>query len=751
MTAIKNNADFNKEVEKLDKTISIMEKGIISSEEQIKKLRSEMRKFNPAVDNVGLLYAMQETEEIYCKKIRDYERNKGNPYFSSIGIIFKNGDGQNNKFYIGKCSISGENNAEIEVIDWRTPIASVYYDGRLGEVSYEAPEGTVECTLTNKRMYTIKDGILQEFSDVDVTANDELLKPYLNASSDNRLKNIISTIQAEQNRVIRANIKNPLIVQGVAGSGKTTAALHRIAYLVYDNEKTLKPSDFMIIAPNKLFLDYISEVLPDLGVENVNQLTFEEFASEYLEVNLNLKSTNTVLLNAIEPSEKCSKSNNMLLEIAALKSSLKYKDAIDNFLSKIEELSLPDAQLNVADVVIASKEELLQIYREECSSKSLSLDEKFKLFLTRLSSYIQKNYEKIENIIIAKRSEKIEELKRKKLSDDEFYEEKLKVFDEYEYRESLKNNGKKLISQYGKLRKKRNVLQYYSCFIEQLEKYVNYYNDNVIEQLKEYHKESKNQFDIEDLPAMMYIKKKLDGKKQKHMAKHIVIDEAQDYSAFQIFVLKEILENESMTILGDIAQGIYSYRGTNDWNYINEMVFGDKANIVVLDKSYRTTMEIMNLGNSIIEKANIDSKFTKAVPVIRNGVPIQIQKKNSFSEIVASIKSTLNQLVNERKNIAIITKNFAEAKKIHKSLSSVTDMNIQIVSEKVKDYQGGIVVIPSYLSKGLEFDSVIITNANDEMYLENEMDAKLLYVAVTRAMHTLNIFYTGDITKLISK
>lgn len=749
MMNIENKKDFKEEVKKLEKTIDTMQTEIISYQERVSNVREKIKKFNPATDNVGLLFVMQEEEYICQNRIRDYQKNKGNPYFASIDVDFDDGKVKNNRYYIGKCSVSGPNN-ELEVIDWRTPIASIYYDGRLGSVSYDAPEGTIDCELINKRMYTIDNGVLQEYSDVDVTANDELLKPYLNASSDNRLKNIISTIQSEQNKVIRTNIKKDLIVQGVAGAGKTTAALHRIAYLVYENEKMLKPKDFMIIAPNNLFLDYISEVLPDLGVHNVKQLTFEDFARSYLGVSFSLKNSNSILLELVETSKETQKMNNVNMLISNLKGSLDYKDAIERFFKEINDNYLPDTDLKIGDMVIMDKNKLLSIFNQESVFKTISLDEKFKMFLSRLTSEIEANYEKIEQSIIAKRNHKIEALKNRNLSEDEFYNEKLKIYDEYEYRELLKNKGKKLISQYVKLRKKKSIIQYYNLFVDNLEKYLSGYDLNLIESLKKQSKENKKMLDIEDLPAIMYMKKRINGKVDENMAKHVIIDEAQDYSPFQFFVLKEILYNGTMTILGDITQGIYSYRGTNDWNYINNNVFDSKAEIVVLDKSYRTTVEIMNLGNNVIENLNSDVKFTKAVPVIRNGQPVRFKKSNSFEETIIDINKTINEIVDKRKNIAIITKSFAEAKKVYNKLSAITDLNIQIISENVKDYKGGIVIIPSYLSKGLEFDSVIITNANNEMYLNNEVDAKLLYISMTRAMHTLNIFYTGEITELIS-
>ena len=741
-----HDKEFEEESKKLCRTISVMKIQISLFKEKVKKLIGEMKKFNPATDNMGIFFGMEEAEKVFLKKIRDYEQNMSIPYFSSIDVVFK--DSGKNKFYIGKCTVNNDDTNQLEVIDWRAPISSVYYDGRLGEVSYEAPEGTINCTLTNKRMYSINDGKLESYSDVDVTANDELLKPYLEVSSDTRLKNIISTIQKEQNKVIRSNMNKPLIVQGVAGSGKTTAALHRIAYLVYQNEKILKPSDFVIIAPNKLFLDYISEVLPDLGVEDVNQLTFEEFAKSYLEMDFRLNSYNLVLLNAIE-SSKNKENGDLLLKVSSLKGSIDYKEAIDRYFKDVSTSCLPDCDLRVADVVILDKQELAELFMNEIYLENDSFDNLFEKFINRLSKVLQRKYSVIENAIISRRSERIEDLKAMKLTDDDLYEQRIKIYNEYDYVDLFKNDFKKFLNIYSKKKKKKTVMQHYRTFVENIDKYLIDGEEGVINYLKKRFSESKNTLDIEDLPALMYIKRKSDGKNQKDMAKHIVIDEAQDYSPFQLFMLKEILNNDSMTVLGDIAQGIYSYRGIKDWNYINRVVFDGNADIVILDKSYRTTIEIMDLGNKVIEHIAGDSKFTRAVPVIRSGKPVQITKLDSFDDIISNIDKTLQALIDDKQNIAIITKNSLEAKEIYNALTSKTNLQIQLISEDANDYKGGIVVMPTYLSKGLEFDSVIISNANDENYLENEMDAKLLYVAITRAMHTLDIFYIGNLTKLI--
>ena len=213
------------------------------------------------------------------KKIQDIKQIKDKPYFARIDFTEDNSN-QLEKLYIGKISVLDSSTQNPIIIDWRAPISNLYYDGRIGKSSYDSPDGVIEGNISLKRQYFIENQILEKYSDIDLKATDELLQVALEQKADDRLKNIVATIQGEQNAIIRADINKPLIVQGVAGSGKTTIALHRIAYLIYKYEKEFDPDNFMIIAPNKFFLNYISNVLPDLGVENVKQYTFEDLAKE---------------------------------------------------------------------------------------------------------------------------------------------------------------------------------------------------------------------------------------------------------------------------------------------------------------------------------------------------------------------------------------------------------------------------------------------------------------------------------------
>lgn len=732
--------DMKEEKEYLTKTKDVIRERIL----KIKQYFENMHK-NPSY-NSGDQYVQQQMNYMREKELEGLNKATDNPYFARIDFQ-KEGKEDNDKMYIGKCSVM-KDDSTLQVIDWRTPVASLYYDGRLGDVSYEAPEGEIKGKLNLKRVYDIEKGELKSFSDVDIASNDELLKPYLSESSDNRLKNIISTIQTEQNKIIRAKLNNPIIVQGVAGSGKTTVALHRIAYLAYTYREKLKPEDFLIIAPNKFFLDYISTILPDLGVDDVSQLTFEEVARDIIGKNIKIENSNNKLANIVNNNIN----DNLVQNISKFKSSLQYKELLDNYLEKNGLGFFPSDDLKVDDIIILSKEKLLERFESDYYRKGLSMEEKFKVFTKKLSMFLENNQEDIENMIREKRTQEISKIDQS-LSEDERKKQRIAIFDKYDKSlKQLERGGKKIIATYSKKAGKKSAIELYKEFVAQL----NYEDAKVDKEVishiqKNLLSDPKNkQVEYEDLAPLMYIQNKIKGNDIARYAKHIVIDEAQDYSEFQFAALKEILQNKSMTVLGDLAQGIYSYRGVNDWKKINSDIFDGEAEILDLRKSYRTTMEIMEKGNDVIDKIRDKVNVDLGEPVIRKGTPVNIEKTEN-GKIVENIVDRINELLSEdRKNIAVITKTLQEATEIHKKLVK-SKVESNLISDKAIEYKGGVSVMPSYLSKGLEFDSVILSDASNEKYKNNELDAKLLYIAITRAMHTLDIYYDKEKSELLEE
>ncbi len=709
-------------------------------EEEIKKLQEILILVEENLKRNDILYTnvLKTTEDEYLigsleqefyTKEKSLKRAQLTPYFARIDFKQDNLKQSNKEeIYIGKATIF-DDDSNVAVVDWRAPIASIYYDGKIGKTKYECPEGIIEGELSLKRQYTIENGKLINYRDVDITTNDEMLQDCLNEKSDKRLKNIVSTIQSEQNQIIRANMFKPLIVQGVAGSGKTTVALHRIAYLVYTYKENFKADDFLILAPNKFFLDYISNVLPDLGVENVKQQTFEEFAMEIIKTNIKVLNPNIELSKIVENSEDAS----IVKKSAIFKSSLNFKIVLDNYLNNLYKNILPQKNFEICKIIIFEHKELQSLLED--ALKRNSLNASLKILTSIMEKRLKERSNNIIDIITESRKVKLDKIS------EENKKERMKIFEETEYEISnLLKGGKKLVKDYIKGIKLRGILEYYKEILNNKENLLKYIDSATAEYvIKELNNNVKNKkIEYEDVAALLYLKYKIYGLQERFSLKHIVIDEAQDFSEFQFYVLNEVLgNNKSMTILGDIAQGIYSYRGTNNWQKINEEVFGGDAKIEMLSNSYRTTYEIMNEANKILSKISSEENLNLAIPLSRHGRNVTYTSAKKFEEKIMITLEKIKELQNEGfKNIAIIAKDADTCLKIQKKLE---DYNIfaNLISNDLIKYEGGLIVVPSYLSKGLEFDNVIIFDY--DKYSSSKLDIKLLYVAFTRAMHTLDV------------
>ena len=710
------------EIKKVSDTIEIVKSNI----EEYEILYSNLLK-----ENADEQY-IQNMSKIYSNKLKNLNNAVSVPYFARVD--FKE-DKQNNiqKIYIGKTGIFNDD-YEVVVTDWRAPISSIYYDGQLGNVEYECPDGIIKGDLSKKRVYTIENSILKDYQDIDITTNDEFLQECLNENSEARLKNIISTIQSEQNKIIRAKMSKPLIVQGVAGSGKTTVALHRIAYLVYTYEKEFNPDEFLIIAPNKFFLDYISNVLPDLGVDYVRQQTFEEFMLENIDANFEINPINVELSNIVNQNGK----TDLIKKSANFKSSLRFKELIDEFIDKFLKSNLPKGDFKISDIVVFNHDEVIDMFMNYFKNNSINDSKKM------LTAILQKRVSNIANELIDRLSEqrksKLYNID-KNLSDDKVKEIRLEIFKETEYEmQQLFKGGKKLVLDYLKNFKIEKVLSIYKKIISDKILFDKYVKSELYEYILETYKKNikSKKVEYEDLAPLFYIQNRFWGNINNLKLEHIVIDEAQDLGEFQFYNFKEIVKpNMSMTILGDISQGIYSYKGINNWNKLNQIVFDNKASIEYLKESYRTSMEIMNEANTIINKIVDNENIILAQPIERHGDKVEHWKIDSEDSKISKIYEIIKtHLEAGHINIAVITKDFDESIELHKKLTNY-EVDIKLISENLDKYTGGTIIIPSYLSKGLEFDSVIISDSNK--YSENILDTKLLYVACTRAMHTLDI------------
>lgn len=738
------------------------EKEFLREKEKLKEVSKKLEKEEHVIENNLHNTSKSYDKESYVrahlvylghKKLQDLKKIKDKPYFARID--FTANDEKLEKLYIGKLSILDSENQQPIIIDWRAPISNLYYDGRVGKSSYESPGGKVEGEISLKRQYFIENKELLKYSDIDLKANDELLQVALEEKADDRLKNIVATIQGEQNNIIRADMNKALIVQGVAGSGKTTIALHRIAYLIYNCDKEFNPEDFMIIAPNKFFLNYISNVLPDLGVENVKQYTFEDLAYEIIGKKLKISDSNEKLVTIVnkEFDEINNGDVNTIIQESKLKSSIEFKTIVDGFLKGLEENYLPKKDFLLENVRIMRYENIQKLFTE--TYKDLDFEKRINEVKKHIFSKIKNNKQIIEDTITAKRSARIKAmLKDENLTEEEQRQKRIEIFEETEsVLKKLEKNDIKIVDSYFNEIIRKDALEHYKDFIE------NYIFDKVDNEIlgsylvrNTMRNLNKGEVTFEDLAPIIYIHYKIYGTKVKSKLRHVIVDEAQDYGEFQFSVLKTILKSNSMTILGDIAQGVHSYRGIENWKKFIDVEFpeGD-AIYTTLEKTYRTTKDIMYKANEVIEKLpEFEKKFiVKGEPVIDRKDSIHIKEMQNEDEIIKACSDKINEyILNGFKSIAIIGKDMKECKTIKKKIEKYSK-NIKLIQSKDSEYHAGISIVPSYLAKGLEFDSVILFNVNNEKYQNTILDIKLLYVAITRAMSKLDVFYTGKIAEIM--
>ncbi len=756
-----NREETLKEEMKFSSTKEWIEEQLLNTEkkcEEYEKKVATLKKSSRGTFSTELILA-QNIQDFANKDLHKYNESKDNPYFARIDFKEKIRDVES--FYIGKFGLIDEVKNEEVVIDWRAPLANLYYSGTFGAASYTAPMGEIQGDLLLKRKFQVKDGKIVNIFDegvneliVPVSEDgeelvDEFLKINLEENMSKKLKDVVNTIQREQNEIIRA-YKNKPIIQGSAGSGKTTVALHRLAYLVYTYGDEMNNRNILVVAPNQLFLDYISDILPNLGVSNVKQSTFEELCSAILNIKYKIITKDKKLAHIMECKDE--EEIKYITASSKIKGTMTYKTIMDRFIKYLERKSSEVEDILVDEYILFSAKEIKRLYIKDLENLPINKrkDEINKYFKGKLKNRIEEIKEKIEDIYFFK----IKDIKdRKDISEEDKRKEIIKTYDERdELIAGLKTKGSKALKEFFGSWKKISVVDSYINLYNDEEAFSSVTDNCLPKKLADYMRDEINNniatknIDCDDLTALTYLQLKLEGVVGENYI-HTVIDEAQDYSLMQFNVLKEISKNNSMTIVGDLGQGIYNYKGINSWESLVEKVFSEDATYITLSQSYRSTVEIIEFANRVLEKQKLNIK--PALPILRHGDEPRVINAKEDEEIRV-IDSLLEEIYSKnKKTVAIICKTYTECKELHKRLKKESKYKWELIEESQSKLDIDNLLIPSYMTKGLEFDATIVYNCDEDMYRNEVLDKKLLYVALTRALHLQYVMYKESLSSLL--
>ncbi|UUV24894.1 MULTISPECIES: RNA polymerase recycling motor HelD [Lysinibacillus] len=734
--------DFQAEVERLAYTQGYMQQILDESQRDLKSAQENIRKSMADLDYLdsSLSYLNILTNARFFEMARNQKEGleavRKKPYFARIHFQ-KTGDPEE-FLYIGKTSLFHRETHEPIIVDWRSPVANVYYDGRLGDMEYDVRGEVHKGHLYAKRQYKIENGELLDIRDIDLTTNDELLQEALAGKADVRLTEIVSTIQKEQNEIIRAHLRQPIIVQGAAGSGKTTIALHRISYFLYTMGEHFNPEQLMILAPNKLFIDYIGDVLPELGVDKICQTTFTDYVLSATKLKLKLQNPNEQLELLVAGS-----SHQPTAWIAEMKGSLYYRDVIERYVQKLEQKfaeQFEDVYIEKYCIMRASHLKKLFLYE----FSYMPIEKRLEHIKKVLASHVRQK----KQAVLATLHKKYDEALGKALNgirDDEKRRRVVtKFIDERDERiPAIEKETKTTASAYMRRFPKHNIKTLYRSLLTDAELLAELAPEwHYLEQQQFLQAHRKEQWALEDLAALYYLQARLKGIADEWKMRVVFIDEVQDYSLFQLAALKAGLDTDMFTMVGDLAQGIHSYRSLTAWEPVQSLF--PRASFRTLQKSYRTTIEIMEVANQIL--AQMNEQLPLVEPVVRHGnVPSFIQEEQFDAFKIKEIFEAIRQ--NGHRSIALICKTTAEAITMQQALKD-NDIASQLLTENESINQEMLLVVPSHLAKGLEFDAVIVA-AYDTPFYDTPIDRKLLYVALTRAMHELYLIGPSQKTFLL--
>ncbi|MFR8169261.1 MAG: AAA family ATPase [Marvinbryantia sp.] len=698
------------EEKQLSEILMIAQENLERTEGRIRELSKEvhdlMETYGPK-DKEGLSL-LHNTLSQLGENRRDLlrcQKARKKPYFGRIDFRDPHVS-QAESYYVGRVGIS-KNGVEPVVIDWRAPVASVYYENALGPCRYVVKnEGTYEIDLQRKRTYEIVDDRLKDFFDSDVVANDELLTKYLAKSKKAVLGEIIATIQKEQNAIIRKSPKTNLIVQGVAGSGKTTVAMHRISYILYNYEEDFRPEDFYIIGSNRILLNYITSVLPDLDVYGVAQMTMEQLFVRLLYEDWNPKVHQICAIDKKDQN-------------ACVKGSYAWFHDLEDFCREYERRVIP-----IKDVWLENEDSAAQPEKDSMASDGTGV---LLLDASAIEAYRAQN----PQVSVQGKINMLNEMLLAKLENE--------LTGKYvSYTAAEKRELKRKYRWYfGKDIWKGSIFEVYQEFLQtQREK------GKAVPNVT-------NQFDVYDLAALAYLYKRMKETDGIREASHIIIDEAQDFGMMAYGALAYCLRGCTYTIMGDVSQNIYFGYGLNDWRDLQDLILtGTFDSFGLLKKSYRNTVEISDFATEILRHGSFP--IYPVDPIRRHGNPVCVEKcadENNMIQKAADIIAEWLQAGHE--TIAVICRDEGESAAVSDMLGK--KLPLADCNPETAEFGSGVMVLPVEYTKGLEFDAVLLYHPSAEHYPAEDSYVKLLYVAATRALHEMAVLHIGDLTDLIGK
>lgn len=717
----------------------------------------------------AILSERERRQRLLTQQWKNFNQLLPSPYFGRVDFL-EDGMNLSEQIYIGVSSFIDEDGMNFLVYDWRTPIASLYYDHSPGEASYITPMGQISGRMELKRQYQIHNGQIRNMFDANLTIGDELLQQMLAKGADSQMKSIVSTIQREQNAIIRNDRSRLLIVQGAAGSGKTSAALQRVAYLLYKNRDSLKADQIVLFSPNPIFNSYVSSVLPELGEENMQQTTLQEYLEYWLGPSLRLEDP----FDQIEYVLTAQSTPNYETRLQGIqyKASESFMKALQNYAQWLgrEGMLFKGIRFRERDLITA-EEMRTQFYSFDPSLSLANRVEQLQKWLLKELSLLERKELKASWVV--------EELS---YLDTELYAEVFgelhkdrEVFDiaeHYAVVNEIKSNKRRgdegdfdfagreeeLLSQ--RIVKKsfkplRQTVRKLS-FIDAHGLYVQLFGDvaayrektkesDVPAMWPEICKQTEEKLDrlelfYEDATPYLYLKELIEGVRTNTEIRHVFVDEGQDYSPFQYEYLKKLFPRARMTVLGDFGQAIFmqSTKLQGDDSPLLRLYGEADTSLIRLVRSYRSTREIVEFTKELlIDESDI-------VPFERSGPkPVLARFEGRERRDAQLLKDIAALKADGIDSIAIITKTAAESRQALESLQLQGCEALQLITKETVTYQNGVMVVPVYLAKGIEFDAVLVYDASTEAY-GRENERKLLYTACTRAMHRLYLYATGE-------